>query len=240
MSQERLNRYLARRGISSRRGADSLIAAGRVAVNGRSAAIGTVIEGDTDAVEVDGRSVPQATVVATVMLNKPLGVVTTVRNPGGRPTVMDFVERQPGLVPVGRLDADSRGLLLLSTDGDLVHRLTHPSVGVVKRYRVRSDRDLDENDLSALLAGAELHDGPARALRASRAGSSLRDIDIDLAEGRKREVRRLCAALAITVLDLQRVAFGPLRLGSLGDGATRALTAAESHALYAAAQLPNP
>jgi len=113
-------------------------------------------------------------------------------------------------------------------------------VGVVKRYRVRSDRDLDENDLSALLAGAELHDGPARALRASRAGSSLRDIDIDLAEGRKREVRRLCAALAITVLDLQRVAFGPLRLGSLGDGATRALTAAESHALYAAAQLPNP
>lgn len=240
-SPERLNRFLARRGLASRRGADLLIAAGRVFVNGRAAAIGAQVDPDLDMVLLDGRPVVPATSVTTVMLNKPRGVVTTVSDPGRRPTVMHLVEPTPGLVPVGRLDADSRGLLLLSSDGELVHRLTHPRHGVVKRYRVTAAHGVAAAELERLTAGVTLGDGIARALAAKRArGRAGTVIDVDIAQGRKREVRRLCAALGIDVVDLQRIAFGPLRLGALAEGAWRSLTTSESTALYTAAQLPAP
>ena len=133
---QRLNRYLAGRGVASRRGADLLIEAGRVAVNGRRAALGMLVDPVRDGVAVDGRPVPSELEYRTLMLNKPVGVVSTRSDPGGRPTVLDLVEDSAGLFPVGRLDTDSRGLLLLTTDGDLALRLTHPRYGIRKRYAV--------------------------------------------------------------------------------------------------------
>jgi len=241
-TRERLNRYLARRGVASRRGADDLIGAGRVIVNGAVAVLGTVVEPGRDRVAVDGRAVAGGRRLETIMLNKPRGVVTTVRDPHGRPTVISLLhEPVPGLVPVGRLDADSRGLILLSSDGELAHHLTHPRFGVTKRYRAVLDRELSDSDLSRLLAGVELEDGPARALSAQRVSAArARTIEVTLGEGRKRELRRLCAALGATVLDLVRVGFGPLKLGRLAEGATRPLTPGEMEALYAAVGLGTP
>jgi 23S rRNA pseudouridine2605 synthase len=147
----------------------------------------------------------------------------------------------PGLVPVGRLDADSRGLLLLSSDGNLAHRLTHPRYGVVKRYRLVLGRPLTGADIRRLLDGIELEDGLARPLSVRRAGSGRDDmIEVTLAEGRKRELRRLCAAIDAPVLDLVRTGLGPLRLGGLAEGRTRSLTAGERAALYAAVGMAPP
>jgi pseudouridine synthase len=241
-TRERLNRYLARRGVASRRGADALIDQGRVTINGAHAALGTTVDPQRDRVAVDGRPVAGAGRSVTLMLNKPAGVVTTVRDPHHRPTVMDLVgEPPPGLVPVGRLDADSRGLLLLSSDGSLAHRLTHPRYGVTKRYRLVLARGLTDADLQRVLAGVELEDGPARPLGVRRIGTVRDDvIEVTIGEGRKRELRRLCAAIGAPVLDLIRVALGPLRLGRLEEGRARPLTEAECAALYAAVGLTPP
>lgn len=240
-SRERLNRFLARRGVASRRGADELIAAGRVSVNGAAAVLGTVIDPALDRISVDGEPVEETPAAATVMLNKPAGVVTTVRDTHGRPTVMELVEDVPGLVPVGRLDADTHGLLLLSNDGELVHRLTHPRHQVVKRYRVTVDRPVAAAHLRRLTGGVTLDDGPARALSARRAPTaSPHVIDIEMGEGRKREVRRLCAAAGLEVRDLQRTAVGPLRLGTLPEGSWRALSPGERQSLYRAVGMTPP
>jgi len=233
---ERLNRYLARRGFASRRSADALIGAGRVTVNGRPGAIGAVVDPEADSVAVDGRLVTPAAATVTLALNKPAGVVTTRRDPQRRPTVMDLVAAVPGLVPVGRLDTDSRGLLLLTTDGELAHRLTHPRYGVVKRYRVRADRPVSDAVLAALRRGAELDDGWARPHGVQRAGTE-RELDIVMGEGRKREVRRLCAAAGLGIADLARVAVGPVALGDLPEGASRPLTSREQRELRRAAGL---
>ena len=176
------------------------------------------------------------------MLNKPAGVVTTVRDPHRRPTVMGLVPGPvPGLVPVGRLDADSRGLLLLSSDGDLAHRLTHPRYGVAKRYRVVLGRGLNDADIERLLEGVELEDGLARPLGVRRPSATRADlIEVTMGEGRKREIRRLCAALGAPVLDLVRVGLGPLKLGHLEEGRARLLTPAELEALYAAVGMTAP
>ena len=239
--RERLNRYLARRGVSSRRGADTLIGVGRVTVNGATATIGTSVDPHLDQISVDGAPIPNATRPATLMLNKPVGVVTTVHDPQGRPTVMDLVTAIPGLVPVGRLDADSRGLLLLSSDGELVHRLTHPRHGVTKRYRLVLDRDVAPDHLRRLVAGVQLEDGPARALAARRGGTAAANvIEVTMGEGRKREVRRLCAALDLRVTDLVRVAFGPIKLGQLRPARARPLTAGEERDLYGCVGLVVP
>ncbi len=237
MTPTRLNRYLARRGVASRRGADRLIGEGRVTVNGVAAVLGTAVDPEGDRVAVDGRVVDVTPRSETVMLNKPRGVVSTTRDPQGRRTVMSLLDgtaHAPGLAPVGRLDADSRGLLLLSSDGDLAHRLTHPRYGVVKRYRVTLDRPASDADLERLVRGAELEDGWARAVSARRPDPRVPAVvEVEMGEGRRREVRRLCSTLGMEVRDLVRVGFGPLRLGSLEEGGWRRLTATELRALRA-------
>ena len=233
---ERLNRYLARRGLASRRGADALIAAGRVRVNGASAVVGTVVDPRADRISLDGRSVAGETRTVTMVLNKPVGVVSTVSDPQRRQTVMNLVPAIPGLVPVGRLDADSAGLLLLTTDGELAHRVAHPRYAIHKRYRVVARDTVSERQMRLLEAGVELDDGRARALNAEL--RSPRTLELEMGEGRKREVRRMCAAVGIEVVSLTRTAIGPLRLGRLRAGAQRRLTGAEEAKLYASVGLP--
>lgn len=235
---ERLNRFLARRGVASRRAADELIAGGRVTVNGEVGRVGAVVVPTRDRVRVD--DVEVAPVAArTLLLNKPAGVITTRRDPGRRPTVMQLVPPIPGLVPVGRLDADTRGLLLLTTDGELAHRVTHPRFGVQKRYVVRVDARPTAAQLRKLADGVVLEDGPARALSARRAPGAA-GIELTMVEGRKREVRRLCAAVGLGVTDLVRVALGPLTIDDLPEGAARALTPAEEQELRGAVGLMAP
>jgi 23S rRNA pseudouridine2605 synthase len=228
---ERLNRFLARRGIASRRGADELIAAGRVRVNGRRAQVGAKVDSNTDTVEVDGvRVTAQIPTAVTLALNKPTGVVTTMRDPRGRPTVRDLVPRIPGLVPIGRLDADSRGLLLLTSDGELAHRIAHPRHGVHKTYRVTTSSPLSDAQIGELLDGVLLDDGPANALAVRRAKGAA--VDVVMGEGRKRVVRRLFAAVGSDVIDLCRIAVGPIALGDLAEGTSRSLDATEVGMLH--------
>jgi 23S rRNA pseudouridine2605 synthase len=236
---ERLNRFLARRGVASRRGADELIAAGRVTVNGEESRLGAVVEPSVDRVSVDGHRIPARAVSVTIVLNKPVGVVTTRSDPYQRRTVMDLIEPVPGLVPVGRLDADSRGLLVLTTDGDLAHAVSHPRHGVTKRYLVTLDRPVDSDRLEQLTIGVDLEDGPARAIAAKRSGTDS-VVEVVMGEGRKREVRRLFAAIGFEVRDLVRIAVGPLELGTLPEGEARALRPAELSSLRAAAGMPAP
>lgn len=225
---ERLNRFLARRGVASRRAADALIAAGRVTVNGAVGHVGLRVVPASDRIRVDDVEV-QAAATRTLVLNKPAGVITTRRDPGGRPTVMQLVPSSPGLVPVGRLDADTRGLLLLTSDGELAHRVAHPRYGLTKTYLARVDPRPSAAQLRQLTDGVALADGPARALAATRAGAD--GVELTMVEGRKREVRRLCAAVGLEVRDLVRVALGPLTLDGLPEGSARPLTPAEEHAL---------
>jgi 23S rRNA pseudouridine2605 synthase len=227
---ERLNRFLARRGVASRRSADELIASERVRVNGRTARLGDKVDSATDSVEVDGAPITARLPIAvTLALNKPVGVVTTMRDPRGRPTVRDLVAETPSLVPIGRLDADSRGLLLLSTDGELAHRIAHPRHGVLKTYRVTPTSPLSDTQVSDMIRGVMLDDGPARALEVRRAGRTA--VDVVMGEGRKRVVRRLFAAVGSGVVDLCRTAVGPIALGDLAEGASRRLDASELEAL---------
>jgi pseudouridine synthase len=239
---ERLNRYLARHGVASRRGADALVEQGRVEVNGVPARLGTQVDPAADAVTVDGRPVGPAPPVRTLMANKPAGVVSTRSDPQGRPTVLDLVDDPAGLYPVGRLDADSRGLLLLTSDGDLAFRITHPRHRVTKLYQATVDGHVPAAALRRIVEGVRLEDGLARALDARHAGTARGGdvIEVAMAEGRKREVRRLFAAAGLRVTDLVRVAVGPLRLGHLREGQSRPLTAPEARALYAAVGLEPP
>jgi 23S rRNA pseudouridine2605 synthase len=238
-SPERLNRFLARRGVASRRGAAELNAARRVTINGEPTRLGAVVDSSVDRVSVNGHRIPARAVSVTIVLNKPAGVVTTRNDPYQRRTVMDLIEPVPGLVPVGRLDADSRGLLVLTTDGDLAHAVSHPRHGVTKRYLATLDRAISADQLEQLTAGIDLEDGPARAVIAKRSGSDT-VVEVVMAEGRKREVRRLFAAVGLEVRDLVRIAVGPLELGALPEGEARALRPAELSSLRAAAGMPAP
>ena len=219
----RLNAFLARAGVASRRGADELINAGRVTVNGELGLLNTVV-GAHDRVRVDGEEVARQP-LRYVLLHKPAGVVTTARDPQGRPTVVELVPAEPRVVPVGRLDADTTGALLLTNDGQLAHRLAHPRYGVEKTYVAEVEGDPDEDALRRLRDGIELDDGRTAPARARGLGAGR--VELVLHEGRKHQVKRMLAAVGHPVTQLHRSAYAGLTLERLDPGAWRELTPAE-------------
>jgi 23S rRNA pseudouridine2605 synthase len=223
----RLNAYLARAGVASRRRADDLIKADRVRVNGEPGQLNTFVEAG-DAVEVDGRSV-ELQQLAYVLLHKPPGVVTTAREPRGRPTVVELADHPVRVVPVGRLDADTTGALLLTNDGPLAHRLAHPRYGVEKVYEAEVEGEPSDEALRRLAEGVELDDGPTAPARARRLGPSR--LELTLHEGRKHQVKRMCDAVGHPVTRLHRGRYAGLGLGDLAPGEWRELTAGEVAAL---------
>jgi 23S rRNA pseudouridine2605 synthase len=238
-SAVRLNKALAQAGLGSRRAVEDLVRAGRVAIGGEVVHdLGRRVDVERDHLTVDGSRVVLDARRRYWLLNKPAGVVTTASDERGRPTVVELVPREPRVFPVGRLDSDSEGLLLLTNDGDLAHRVTHPSFGVSKRYLAEVER-LPPGALARLRAGVELDDGPARALRArlvSRAGRR-QMVEVEVVEGRNREVRRMLDAVGAPVRRLVRTAVGPLRLTGLVPGDHRALRPEELRRLYQAVGL---
>ncbi len=229
----RLNAYLAHAGVASRRAADGLIARGMVRVNGRTVTtLGTRVQ-PGDRVDVSGTPVASATESVYLVLHKPVGVMTTLRDPQGRRTIVDLLPRGPRVVPVGRLDFDTSGILLLTNDGALTHRLLHPRFGVEKTYRATIAGRLTGDDVHALGAGVDL--GAVHASEAKvRVVAVRRDhsiVDLTVHEGRNRQVRRMFEALGHPVLALTRLRFGPVALGDLPVGATRALHPRELAAL---------
>ncbi len=228
--RERLQKVLARAGVASRRKSELLLRAGRVTVNGAIAGLGDRV-GPADDVRVDGRRVRRREEHVTYLLYKPAGVLTTASDARGRPTVVGLVPSEPGLHPVGRLDRDSEGLLLLTTDGELTLRLTHPRYGHEKEYRVWCDEGrVGDGALARLREGVALEDGPARALRARGAAGGC---VVVLSEGRNRQVRRMLEAVGYRVVRLKRTRLGSLRLGDLEPGRWRRLEVDELAALRA-------
>jgi 23S rRNA pseudouridine2605 synthase len=221
----RLAKFLAHAGVASRRGAEGLIAAGRVTVGGQTVTDPARDVDESSAVAVDGRAVePEPREVHA--LNKPRGVVSTAHDTHGRPTVVQLVRSQRRLYPVGRLDADTTGLILLTNDGDLAERLTHPRYGVNKVYRARVQPGrVSHRALQALREGVELDDGLTAPARARQVAPGV--LEITLREGRKRQVRRMVEAVGHRVIELERVAFGPLGLRGLDPGKSRRLRPAE-------------
>jgi 23S rRNA pseudouridine2605 synthase len=216
----RLNAYLARAGIASRRKADELIKAGRVLVNGEPGQLNTFV-GARDRVEVDGRLVaPQR--LAYVLLHKPAGVVTTASDPHARRTVVELVDLPERVVPVGRLDADTTGALLLTNDGELAHRLAHPRYGVEKTYVVDVEGDVTNEVLETLENGVELEDGRTAPARARRLGRSR--VELTIHEGRKHQVKRMLEAVGHPVVRLHRSAYAGISADDLEPGAWRELS----------------
>jgi 23S rRNA pseudouridine2605 synthase len=242
--EERLNRYLARSGVASRRAADDLIATGRVLVNGRRPpAEGRLIDPGRDRVTVDGVAVEPAGGHLYLALNKPAGVFVTASDPQGRPTIYDLLgEHTHGrrLFYVGRLDADTRGLLMVTDDGELTNRLAHPRYKVPKEYLAVVRGVPSETDLRTLREGVELEDGRTQAAEVELVGSAagVSSLRIVIREGRNRQVRRMLSAVGHEVRDLQRTAFGPVRLGRLKEGTARRLRPPEVEALRRSAGVP--
>ncbi|HSF06030.1 MAG TPA: pseudouridine synthase [Methylomirabilota bacterium] len=234
MAKLRLNKILAQAGLASRRAADRLIADGRVVVNGTvTREVGSLADPEVDLIAVDGRPIPKAESKQYVLLNKPRGYVTSRADPAGRPIVTDLVPAAARLYPVGRLDVDVEGALLLTNDGALTHRLLHPRYGLPRIYEVDVAGAVGRGDLSRWRRGAMLEDGPAvpaavALLRGGAGGSRLR---LTFAEGRKHEVKRYCQALGHPVVRLRRIAFGPVQLGELAVGRWRPLSTREVAAL---------
>jgi len=219
----RLNAYLARAGVASRRGADELIKAGRVTVNGEPGQLNTFVE-SRDRVQVNGHAV-ELQPLAYVLLHKPAGVVTTARDPEGRRTVVDLVEHPSRVVPVGRLDADTTGALLLTNDGELAHRLAHPRYEVEKVYEAEVEGEPDDEALDRLRSGLELDDGPTAPARVLHLGPGR--IELAIHEGRKHQVKRMLAAVGHPVTSLHRSRYAGLTLEGLEPGRWRELEPSE-------------
>jgi 23S rRNA pseudouridine2605 synthase len=230
---ERLQKVLARAGFGSRRACEELIAEGRVTVDGEPAGLGRRVDVERHRVEVDGVPVSLRPGLVYYLLNKPRGVVTTASDPEGRPTVVALVPAEPRVFPVGRLDADTEGLLLLTNDGDLAHRLTHPSFGVEKEYVAEVEGRPGPGVVRRLREGVELDDGPTAPAKVALLAPQV--LRIAVHEGRNRQVRRMCAAVGHPVRRLVRTRIGPLADRRLPPGEWRALTRAEVRALEVAA-----
>jgi 23S rRNA pseudouridine2605 synthase len=243
----RLNAFLARSGVASRRAADKLISSGAVKVNGRvPPPEGLLVDPDHDEITVDGRAIKPLTTHRYLMLNKPLGAIATAKDESDRTTVLDVVgdEGLGGhrLFPVGRLDADSTGLLLLTDDGDLAFRLTHPRYKIAKEYVAMVGGSPNTSDLEKLRAGVKLDDGmtaPAEVEVLRVLPGPMAELRIVIREGRPRQVRRMLLAVGHRLQSLRRVSFGPLKLGRLKVGGWRVLGAAEVEALRRASGMRN-
>ena len=230
----RLVKYLAHGGVASRRMAEKIIANGRITVDGKVVTDPARDVDEDNDVRVDGSPVGVEAHEVWVV-NKPSGVVSTAKEPGERPAVVTLVDSPARLYPVGRLDAESTGLLLLTNDGELANRLTHPRYGVSKTYRARLGKSPTERDLGRLRRGVELEDGITAPAEVTQIGA--REIEIVLREGRNRQVRRMVEAVGNRVVALRRVRFGSLALGSLAEGGSRRLAAKEIARLWKDAEL---
>jgi 23S rRNA pseudouridine2605 synthase len=245
MPVERLQRSLARAGFGSRRACEEVIAAGRVQINGTVATLGDRLDPSVDEVRVDGSKVNVDPELRTFVLHKPRGVTTTMRDPHAERDLTTFLPKGVHLFPVGRLDRDTEGLLLLTNDGSLAHRLTHPRYAIEKEYLAEVSEPPSNRQLSRLRRGVELDDGTAKAVDARSAGGAAGrggaggrgGVRLVMVEGRKREVRRMLEAVELPVRRLVRVRVGPIRLGKLGPGEVRELEPEDVRALYRAAGL---
>jgi 23S rRNA pseudouridine2605 synthase len=226
---ERLQKVLARTGLGSRRVCEELIADGRVRVNGETAELGRRVDPDVDLVEVDGAPVPVRPDAVYYLLNKPAGVVTTASDPQGRPTVVDLVPPEPRVFPVGRLDLETEGLLVLTNDGQLTHHLTHPSFGVEKEYVAEVEGQPSPGAVRALREGVELDDGRTAPAKVALAPPNV--LTLVIHEGRNRQVRRMCEAVGHPVRRLVRTRIGPITDRRLAPGHWRALELDEVRAL---------
>jgi 23S rRNA pseudouridine2605 synthase len=236
MAQMRLNAYLARAGVASRRGSDELIKAGRVTVNGEPGQLNTFVR-SRDRVELDGERVGLQP-LAYVLLHKPAGAVTTASDPQGRRTVVELVDHPARVVPVGRLDADTTGVLLLTNDGELAHRLAHPRYEVEKVYEAEVEGDPNDDALEQLRAGIELDDGPTSPAQAWRLAPGR--VELAIHEGRKHQVKRMLAAVGHPVTRLHRSRYAGLTLGGLEPGAWRELEPSEVELLRSRRPSPAP
>ncbi|HYC80146.1 MAG TPA: pseudouridine synthase [Solirubrobacterales bacterium] len=225
----RLAKYLAHGGVASRRRAEEIVAKGLVTVDGEVVTDPARDVDESNDVRVNGAPVG-AEPREVWAVNKPAGVVSTAREPGARPAVVSLVDSRARLYPVGRLDADSTGLLLLTNDGELANRLTHPRYGVAKTYRARLAKPIGAAEIGRLRSGVELEDGPTAPARVERLGP--REVELELREGRNRQVRRMLAAVGNRVLDLRRTRFGSLSLDALAEGQARRLGEGEIARLW--------
>jgi 23S rRNA pseudouridine2605 synthase len=244
LSTIRLNKLLATRGVGARRKCDALIESGAVRVNGEVVtAPGTRVVEGRDRIQVNGRPLPERAAFRYFMLNKPVGVITTLDDPEGRRTIREFLPPGGRFFPVGRLDADTSGLLVVTNDGDLAHHLMHPRYGLTKFYRVLLEREPDDGQIARLTRGVEFEPGiwsaPARVRRRDPVARGA-VIEIALHEGRHRQVRRMCEAVGLRVIGLHRWAYGPLRLGELARGMYRELSEDEVARLRSSSARPRP
>jgi len=236
MAEEiRIQKAIANAGLMSRRAAEEAMVEGRVEVNGEPVVLGDRVDPSHDLLTLDGNPVPVSEDLETHLLNKPVGVISTASDPRGRQTVVDLIDTDKRVYPVGRLDADSEGLILVSNDGELTNRVTHPSFGVTKRYLAEVEGEVGDSTINQLVRGVSLDDGPARAESAGlverQTGRSL--VELVMVEGRNREIRRMFDVVGHPVTRLVRTAIGGLSDKTLKPGESRRLTASDIQRIWA-------